>query len=90
VLRDTIFNGADRFENDEERAANRRRGLPDFGVGDGSVINRAIIDKDCRIGRDVRIVNSAGVQEAETELYVIREGIVVVPNGTVVPDGTVI
>jgi glucose-1-phosphate adenylyltransferase len=90
VLRETIFNGADRFENDEERAANRRRGLPDFGIGDGSVISRAIIDKDCRIGRDVRIVNEGGVQDAETELYVIRDGIVVIPNGTVVPDGTVI
>ncbi|HEX5272679.1 MAG TPA: glucose-1-phosphate adenylyltransferase [Gemmataceae bacterium] len=90
VMRETVFNGADRFENDEERAANRRRGLPDFGIGDGCVINRAIIDKDCRIGRDVRVVNAAGVQEADAELYVIRDGIVVIPNGTVVPDGTVI
>jgi glucose-1-phosphate adenylyltransferase len=90
VLRETVLNGADRFENDEERAANRRGGLPDFGVGDGCVIQRAIIDKDCRIGRDVRIVNAAGVRDAESDLYVIRDGIVVIPNGTVVPDGTVI
>jgi len=89
-LRETVFNGADRFENDEERAGNRRRGLPDFGIGDGSVIRRAIIDKDCRIGRGVRIVNDGGVQDAEAQLYVIRDGIVVIPNGTVVPDGTVI
>ena len=90
VMRETVFNGADRFENDEERAANRRCGVPDFGIGDGCVIHRAVIDKDCRIGRDVRIVNAAGVQDAESELYVIRDGIVVIPNGTVVPDGTVI
>ncbi len=90
VLRDTVFNGADRFENDEERADNRRRGVPDFGIGAGSVVRRAIIDKDCRIGRGVHIVNADGVQEAEAPLYVIRDGIVVIPNGTVVPDGTVI
>jgi glucose-1-phosphate adenylyltransferase len=90
VLRQTVINGADRFETEEERAENRRRGVPDFGVGDGSVIERAIIDKDCRIGRGTRIVNAKGVQEAETETYVIRNGIVVIPNGTVVPDGTVI
>ena len=54
------------------------------------MIERAIIDKDCRIGRGTRIVNAKGVQEAETETYVIRNGIVVIPNGTVVPDGTVI
>jgi len=89
-LRETVFNGADRFENDEERAANRKRGVPDFGIGDGGIVRRAIIDKDCRIGRGVRIVNAAAVQDAEAELYVIRDGIVVIPNGTVVPDGTVI
>jgi glucose-1-phosphate adenylyltransferase len=90
VLHETVVNGADRFENDEERAANRRRGAPDFGIGDGSVVRRAIIDKDCRIGRDVRIVNAHDVQSADGALYVIRDGIVVIPNGTVVPDGTVI
>ena len=48
------------------------------------------MDKNCRIGRGVRIVNDKGVREAEGEHYVIRDGIVVVPNAAVVPDGTVI
>jgi glucose-1-phosphate adenylyltransferase len=90
VLRGTVFNGADRFETDEERAQNRQRGVPDFGVGDGCVIERAIIDKDCRIGRGVRVVNARGVERADGESYVIRDGIVIIPDGTVVPDGTVI
>jgi glucose-1-phosphate adenylyltransferase len=90
VLRETVVNGADRFEAPEERAANRQHSRPDFGIGDGSVIQRAVIDKDCRIGRGVRVVNARGVQDAETDCYVIRDGIVVIPNGTVVPDGTVI
>ena len=59
-------------------------------VGDGSVIERAILDKDCRIGRNVRIVNRQNVEEAEGDNYVIRDGIVVIPRGTVVPDGSVI
>jgi glucose-1-phosphate adenylyltransferase len=90
MLRETVFNGADRVENDAERAANRKGGVPDFGIGDGSVIRRAIIDKDCRIGRNVRVVNARDVQDAEGDRYVIRDGIVVVPNGTILPDGTVI
>jgi glucose-1-phosphate adenylyltransferase len=90
VLREAVVNGADVFESDAERADNRRRGVPDFGVGDGSVIERAILDKDCRVGRGVRIVNAKGVQEDEGPCYVIRDGIVVIPNGSVVPDGTVI
>src|SRR6266849_8336261 len=56
VLRDAVIIGADRFETDAERAGNRARGLPDFTIGDGTIIERAIVDKDARIGRNVRIV----------------------------------
>jgi glucose-1-phosphate adenylyltransferase len=90
TLRDTILIGADRFETDAERAANRQKGIPDFTIGDGSVIERAIVDKDCRIGRGVRIANQRGVRDDEGENFVIREGIVTIPRGTIVPDGTVI
>jgi glucose-1-phosphate adenylyltransferase len=89
-LRETVLIGADRFETAEERRGNRQRGVPDLGVGEGSVIERAIVDKDCRIGRGVRIVNSRGLENADAEHHVIRDGIVVIPNGTTLPDGTVI
>jgi glucose-1-phosphate adenylyltransferase len=89
-LSDTIIIGADRFETDAERAENRQHGIPDFSVGEGSVIERAIVDKDCRIGRNVRITNRRGVEDEETEQYVIRDGIVVIPKAVVIPDGTVI
>jgi glucose-1-phosphate adenylyltransferase len=90
ALRDTVLIGADRFETDAERAANRERGIPDLIVGDNVVIERAILDKDCRIGNNVRIVNRRGLADDEGEHYVIREGIITIPRGTVVPDGTVI
>ena len=90
TLRDTVLIGADRFETDGERAANRTRGLPDFTVGDGSVIEGAILDKDCRIGRNVRIGARGKVADEEKENYVLRDGIVVIPKGAIVPDGTVI
>jgi glucose-1-phosphate adenylyltransferase len=90
ALRDTVLIGADRFETDAERAANRTRGLPNLGVGNNVVIERAILDKDCRIGDNVRIVNHHGALDEESDNYVIREGIVVIPRGTVIPEGTVI
>jgi glucose-1-phosphate adenylyltransferase len=90
TVRDSIIIGADRFETDSERAQNAKDGIPSFTVGDGTVIERAILDKDCRIGRDVKIINSRNLQTDEAENYVIREGIVVIPKGVVVPDGTVI
>jgi glucose-1-phosphate adenylyltransferase len=89
-VRDAILIGADRFETETEREANRRLGVPDLGIGDGTVIERAIIDKDCRIGRNVRITDHQGQPDAERENYVLRDGIVVLPRGTVVPDGSVI
>jgi glucose-1-phosphate adenylyltransferase len=90
VLRDTVLLGADRFETDTERAANTRRGRPSFTIGDGSVIEGAIVDKDCRIGRNVRIRNAEGKEDTEGQGYVIRDGVVVIPKGTELPDGTVI
>jgi len=90
VLRDTVLIGADRFETDAERAANRTKGIPDLVVGDGSVIERAILDKDCRVGRQVKIVNQKGIDNDEGDYYVIRDGIVAIPRGAIVPDGTVI
>jgi glucose-1-phosphate adenylyltransferase len=90
VVRDTVIIGADRFETDAERAQNRERGVPDLVIGDNCAIERAIIDKDCRIGNNVRIVNRREVAEEEGDNYVIREGIVVIPRGSVVRDGTVI
>ena len=59
--------GADRYETDAERKANRQRGLPESPVGEDTVIEYAILDKDCRIGRNVQIVNRRKVQEEEAE-----------------------
>jgi glucose-1-phosphate adenylyltransferase len=89
-IRDCVMIGADRYETDTERQQNARRGIPAFGVGNGSVIERAILDKDARVGRHVHITNQRGLENHEGENYVIRDGIVVVPRGAVVPDGTVI
>ena len=89
-LRETVMLGADDLETDADRAANRTRGIPDLGVGDGSIIHRAILDKDCRIGRNVRIVNDGEVRDADGDNYFIRDGIVVVANGAAIADGTII
>ena len=90
TIRNSVLIGADRFETDQEREDNKRRGLPNLTVGNNAVIENAILDKDCRVGDDVRIVNRHQAQNEEGKNYVIREGIVVIPKGAVVLDGTVI
>ena len=90
TMRNCVMIGADRFETDAERLSNERRSLPNLGVGDGSLVESAILDKDCRIGRNVRIVNQRQLQNDEGANYVIRDGIVVIPKATAIPDGTTI
>ena len=90
VLREAVVLGANYFEAEARAAARRQPGQPPLGIGDDSVLERVIVDKNCRIGRGVRIVNRRQVREEEGDNYVIRDGIVVLPNGAVVPDGTVI
>ena len=91
VMRDTVVIGADRYETEAERKDNREvKKRPDVGIGEGCLIERAIVDKDSRIGNRVRLVNQRNIEEEDTPLYSIREGIVCIPRGAVVPDGTVI
>lgn len=87
----TVMMGADFYETPERKAENRRLGRPDVGIGRGSIIERAIIDKNARIGEQVVIQPHApGEKMVEAENYIIRDGIVVVPKNAVIPDGTVI
>ena len=90
AIEDTVMMGADYYETPEEVSQNRKRGIPSLGIGEGSRIKGAIIDKNARIGKNVVIANEGGVAEGDGEGYNIRDGIVVVYKDAVIPDGTVI
>jgi glucose-1-phosphate adenylyltransferase len=87
---DTVIMGADYYETDEDREENRRLGRPNIGIAEGSVIECAIIDKNARIGRNVHIRYRPDRPDKETEDWVAREGLVIVPKSAIIPDGTVI
>jgi len=89
-IRDSLILGADFYETLEEMAQGTSDGIPPMGIGEDTVIEKAIVDKNARIGRGVRIVNEAGDAERDGPGYHIREGIVVVTKNAVIPDGTVI
>ncbi len=65
-------------------------GAPPVGIGSGTLIQNAIVDKNARIGRHVRIMNREGVQAAKGEGWEICDGIVVIEKNAVIPDGTTI
>jgi glucose-1-phosphate adenylyltransferase len=87
----TVMMGADFYETPEQKVENRRLGRPNVGIGRGSVIEGAIIDKNACIGAGVTIRPHASNEEmVETEDYVIRDGVIVIPKNAVIPDGTII
>ena len=90
TLKDSVIIGADRYESPDEKVENERRGLPSLGVGAGSTIVNAILDKDARIGAGVQIINKEKVTNGEGKNFVICDGIVVIPKSSVVLDGTII
>jgi glucose-1-phosphate adenylyltransferase len=88
TIRNSILMGNDFYEEPDAEAAGPQGGRTPLGVGAGSHIEGAIIDKNCRVGCNVRIVNSQGIQDRDDDGYgVIRDGILVVPKGTTLPDG---
>ncbi|MGA7745256.1 MAG: glucose-1-phosphate adenylyltransferase [Polyangia bacterium] len=89
-IRNSLLIGADSYETLDEIRATEARGIPPVGVGSDSIVEGAIIDKNARIGRGVRIVNQARIKEKDGDGYFIREGIVVVPKDGILPDGVVI
>jgi len=84
--------GADFYQTFEEMRSDLAKGLPRVGVGEGTAIRRAIIDKNARIGKNARLLNEAGVTEADGAggSYFIRDSIIIVPKNAVIADGTVI
>ena len=92
VIEQTLVMGADSYESPAQREDHAEHGTIPLGVGAHTTIRNAIIDKNARIGRHVRIVNTAHVQEATQEAlgFVIRSGIVVVIKNATIPDGMVI
>jgi len=82
--------GSDYYEtlSDIQHAA--EDGLPKIGIGDRCYIKNAIIDKNCRIGNDVRINGGKHLPDSDHELYTVKDGIVVVKKGAIMPDGFVI
>ncbi len=82
--------GNDYYETIDEMAENLTKGIPKIGIGERCYIKDAIIDKNCRIGNDVRINGGKHLQSSDNLLYTVKDGIVVVKKGAVLPDGFVI
>lgn len=86
----TYIMGNDYYETIEEMELNTSKGLPKIGIGERCYIKDAIIDKNCRIGNDVRINGGSHLPNTDHPLYTVKDGIVVVKKTAILPDGFVI
>ncbi|MBS1574938.1 MAG: glucose-1-phosphate adenylyltransferase [Bacteroidetes bacterium] len=82
--------GNDYYETLDEINNAHQSGIPLLGIGHRCYIRNAIIDKNCRIGDDVRINGGPHLENTDHSLYTIKDGIVVVKKGAVIPNGFVI
>ena len=87
-----IMMGADYYQTLEDMLADRDANRPRIGVGEGTIIRRAIVDKNARIGKDVKLLNESGIENGDGPggMYYIRDRIIIVPKNSLIPDGTVV
>ena len=88
IVTNTYMMGNDSYESLEQMKNKKIENL--LGIGDRCQINNCIIDKNCRIGDDVIIKGGTGLKDLETDTYFIKDDVVVIKKGAVIPKGTVI
>ncbi|MEM6316062.1 MAG: glucose-1-phosphate adenylyltransferase [Bacteroidota bacterium] len=89
TVKNSIVMGADHYQTLKEIAAIKRLDeFPHLGIGKNCHIENAIIDKNCSIGNNVQIVGGDNLADVDTPQYAIRDGIIIVKKGTVLPAGT--
>lgn len=80
--------GSDYYERNEAKIYNRNNNIPNMGIGEYCHIENAILDKNCHIGNHVKIIGGKHMQEGDYENHSVKDGIVVIKKGAIIPDGT--
>lgn len=87
IIKNSYVMGSDYYQNLDELNQNIANNVKNIGIGKRCYINNTIVDKNCRIGNDVYLNGGKHLEDINTPLYTIKEGIIVVKKGAVLPDG---
>ena len=90
VIKNTYIMGCDYYETMDQINQKNEKGQPILGIGERCIIEDAIIDNNCSIGNDVQIKGGAHLEKIDHPLFTIKDGIVVVKKGAVIPNGFII
>ncbi|HEX3869191.1 MAG TPA: glucose-1-phosphate adenylyltransferase [Pirellulales bacterium] len=87
TIRNSVIMGNDFYQSASDIAADMRTSVPPLGIGDGTIVDGAIVDKNCRIGRNVRVVNESKVEDTPDDgAAMVRDGILCVPKEATLVD----
>ncbi|MFM2213996.1 MAG: Glucose-phosphate adenylyltransferase [Bacteroidota bacterium] len=87
TVRDSYLMGNDFYQNLDEIRTNNLQGIINIGIGERCFISHTIVDKNCRIGNDVRLTGGKHLEDVNTPLYTVKDGIIVIKKGATLPDG---
>jgi len=87
---DSYLMGNDYYQNIEEIRTNSAQGTINIGIGEGCFISNTIVDKNCRIGNKVQLNGGKHLEDTNTPLYTVKDGIIVVKKDAILPDGFVV
>ncbi len=87
LVKNSYIMGSDFYQNLDELNHNITHNIKNIGIGKRCFIHNTIVDKNCRIGNDVYLNGGKHLEDINTKLYTIKEGIIVIKKGAVIPDG---
>nr|WP_208012119.1 glucose-1-phosphate adenylyltransferase [Flavobacterium psychrotolerans] len=87
TISNSYLMGNDFYQNLDEIRVNIKYNIINVGIGERCIINNTIVDKNCRIGNDVHLNGGKHLENTNTNLYTIKDGIIVIKKGVTLPDG---
>lgn len=87
LVKNSYIMGSDYYQNLDELNHNIAHNIKNIGIGKRCIIHNTIVDKNCRIGNDVYLNGGKHLEDVNTKLYTIKEGIIVIKKGAEIPDG---
>jgi len=90
VIKNSYIMGCDYYETIDQIRQKTSHGQPILGIGERCIIENAIVDKNCSIGNDVQIRGGSHHEKSDHPLYTVKDGIVVIKKGAVIPNGFII
>ena len=86
IIQNSFIMGNDQYQSIDDMNEDIKNNKQLVGIGERCFINKALVDKNCRIGNDVYINGGSHLEDAIHPLYAVKDGIVVIKNGVVIPD----